>query len=170
MSQYDFLSDHHIVSGLTPVADAFSGGVNTDVISLENYRRATFIVFCGAYEDTGVSNLVTVEACDDASASNTSTMLFKHRHCASSATVDTWGALTTVSAVTGYNFTSNNTGSNGIWMVEVTADEVAADGGNGYQFVRLAIAETADKTITAGVLVILSDPRYPGAVPVSAIA
>lgn len=169
MAQHDLLFDSHIISGLTPVADAFAGGVATDVISMANYRRATFIVFTGAYEDAAVSNLVTIEACDDAAASTTAAMAFKHRHCASSASVDTWGALTSATSA-GYNFTSNNTASNGIWMATVTADEVSANGGSGYQFVRMAIAETANKTITAGVLIILSEPRYPTDVPVTAIA
>jgi hypothetical protein len=41
----------------------------------------------------------------------------------------------------------------------VTADEIEAAQA-GYGFVRLAVAETVNKTITGTVLIILSEPRY----------
>lgn len=164
----DILSNLHIVAGLYPVADCFAGGVATDVISLANYRRATFIVMTGAIEDTGISNIVTVEACTSAAAANNTAMAFRSRVCASSSSVDSWGALT-ARASTGHNFATANAAANVMWMVDVTADEVAAAVSGG-QFVRLAIAETANKTITAGVICILSEPRYPGASPIQAIA
>ena len=165
----DFIHDHHIVAGLYPVADCFAGGKSTDIINMENYGRATFVILTGAIEDSGISNIFTVDACDDASASNTSAMAFTHRTCLSSATVDTWGAQT-AAAATGYNLTDNAAVANAMHIVEVNAEDVSADGGNGYGFVRLTIAETANKTITAAVICILSDPRYPQEVPVSAIA
>jgi hypothetical protein len=168
MAQHDFLSDHHITVGLVPVADAFDGGKASDIISLEHYRRATFLVVTGAIEDAGISNLITVSACTTASGGTTTSMAFKHRLMNWSATVDTWGALT-AAASTGYNFAAASPVANAVWMVEVTADEVQA-AYNGASFVRLNIAETANKTVTATVIVILSEPRYPGAVPVSAIA
>jgi len=166
----DFLSDHHIVAGIYPVADAFAGGTNTDVISLKNYRRASLLVCTGAVEDADISNLVTVKACTAAAGTGATAMAFHHRTCLSSTTVDTWGALT-YSASTGYNFAdgASNGVANVMWFVEVTADEVQNALANA-DFVRFDIAETTDKTITAGAIIILSDPRYPGAVPLTAIA
>jgi hypothetical protein len=166
----DFLSNHHIVAGLYPVADCFAGGVATDIINMENYRRCTFLVMTGAIEDAAISNIVTVDACSTATATATTAISFRHRTCLSSATVDTWGALT-YSAATGYNFAdgASNGVANVMWLIEVDAATMEAEAA-GYEFVRLAIAETVDKTITACVIVILSDPRYPGAVPVTAIA
>jgi hypothetical protein len=168
MSQVPFLFDHHIVQGLVPVADAFAGGVSTDVISLANYNRVTFVIITGAREDTGISNLVTVEACSDAAAGTAVAMPFYRQSLPWSTTVDTWAAPALVAA-TGYNFTLNNTASNCVHICEVTADMVSAAVA-GYSFVRCTIAETANKTITAAVLVILSEPRYPQTVPLTAIA
>lgn len=164
----DFLQDHHIVSALTVVADAFAGGVTTDYISLENYRRVTFVIIQGDKEDTCVSNLVTVNASDDASGTTTTAMAFQHRSMTYTTSADTWGALTSAAAA-GYNFNANNTADNTIHTVEVTADEVQAAQA-GAQFVSLTVAETANKTVTAGIIAILSDPRYPGPVPKTAIA
>lgn len=165
----DFLDTHHITYGLVPVADFAAGGVTTDVISMENYNRCTFIILTGAIEDAGISNLCTVLACDDATPSNTSTMAFRHRTLRWSTSNDTWLA-STAAAAAGYNLMSNNAVANCIHVIDVTADEVSADGGNGYQFVQLSIAETANKTITGAVLVILSEPRYASATPTSAIS
>jgi hypothetical protein len=160
----DFLSDHHVVVGLVPAADRFTAGQSSDVIAMRDYQKCTFIVVTGAIEDAGISNLVTVEACDDVVPSTTAAVAFKRRTQLSSTTVDTWGALTAV-ATTGYNFAAANAVANAVWVAEVNAEDLG-----GYGFVRLKIAETADKTITACVIAILSNPRYPQAVPVTAIA
>lgn len=164
----DILSSIHIVAGLYPVGDCFAGAVTTDVVSLANYRRATLIVMTGAIEDTGISNIVTIEACTAAAGTNNTAMAFRSRTALSSTTVDTWSALT-ARASTGYNFASNNTVANVMWMCEVTAEEVAAAVAGG-MYVRAAIAETVNKTVTAGAIWILSEPRYPGASPIQAIA
>lgn len=164
----DFLFDHHLVPAFVPVADAFSGGITTEAVSLSNYRRATLVVLTGAREDTGISNLVTVEACTTAAGGTTAAMAFNWRAQRYSTTVDTWSALTAATS-SGYNFAANNTAANVVWFLEVTAEDVAA-AVPGAQFVRAAIAETANKTITAAGLWILSEPRYPQSIPVQAIA
>jgi len=164
----DFLSDHQVVALFYPVADAFVGGLTSDAICLRDYRRITFFVMTGAIEDADVSNIVTIEACTAAAGTGHTAMEYHHRVCRSSTSVDTWGALT-ASASTGYNFSDNNAVANAMWAIEVTADEVQAAVANA-DFVRMAVAETEDKTITAAGFAILSEPRYPGAVPLTAIA
>ena len=170
MGAKDFLYDHHIVAGLYPVADAFAGGVDTDVVSLKNYRRATLVVMTGVVEDTGTSNLVTIKACTDAAKTNATTMAYVRRFCASSTTVDTWEALATVAAA-GYNFADRADAGvdNTIWVAEVTADGVGAAFADA-NFVYATIAETANKTLTACAFWILSEPRYPQSIPLTAIA
>lgn len=157
-----------IINALYPVADCFAGGVNTDVVSLANYKRATLLIMTGAIEDAAISNLVTIEACTSAAAANATAMAFRSRISLSSTTVDTWSALT-ARAATGYNFAAASPVANAIWMAEVTAAEVAAAYAGAY-FVRGVIAETANKTITAGAIWILSEPRYPNSIPIQAIA
>lgn len=158
MPQKDFLSDHHVVVGLYPVADCFAGGVKSDVFSLKDWRRITFLVFTGAIEDAGISNLVTVEACDDVVPTDPQPVTFVSRTQLSSTTVDAWSALA-ARAATGYNFALANAVANAAWMAEVTAAELEAQQ-PGHPFVRLNIAETANKTITAVVIAILSEPRH----------
>lgn len=167
-SQVDFLQDHHIVPAFVPAADAFASGLTTEAVSLANYGKATLVVLTGAIEDAGVSNVVTVEACNTAAGGGATAMAFKYRVQQYSTTVDTWSALTAATS-SGYNFSDNYSVANAVWFLEVTAEEVAAALDGAY-FVRAVIAETANKTITAGGLWILSNPRYPTSVPVTAIA
>ncbi len=164
----DLLSNIQIVNALYPVADCFASGVTTDAVSLANYKRATLLVFTGAAEDSGISNNVTLEACTAAAGTNNTAMAFRSRYSLSSTTVDTWTALT-ARAATGYNFALAAPVSNAIWMAEVTAVEVAAAFAGAY-FVRAVIAETVNKTITAGAVWVLSEPRYPNSIPLQAIA
>lgn len=164
----DLLSHMHIVAAFYPVADAFTGGLTTDAVSLANYKRATLVISTGAIEDSGISNIVTVEACTAAAGTNNTAMAFRSRLCSSSTTVDTWSALAARTS-TGYNFATAAAVANAVWFLEVTADEVGAAYA-GASFVRAVIAETANKTITAGGIWILSEPRFPNSIPLTAIA
>jgi hypothetical protein len=164
----DFLFDHHIVPAVIPIADAFAGGINTEAVSLANYRRATLIIQTGAIEDAGISNLLKLQACTAADGTGATDMAFTRRVLPYTTSVDTWGAKTDAAA-TGYNFAAGTPAANAVWMAEVTADELQA-ALDGALFVRANIAETANKTVTASGLWILSDPRYPQSVPVGAIA
>lgn len=164
----DFLFDHHIVPAFVPVADAFASGITTEAVSLANYRRATLVIMTGAREDTGISNLVTIDACTTAAGGTTAAVAFKYRAQRYSTTVDTWSDLAEATS-SGYNFASNNTAANVVWFLEVTIEDVIGAVPNA-RFIRASIAETANKTITAAGLWILSEPRYPQSIPVQAIA
>ena len=168
MAQKDFLWGKHIVQGIVPVADAFSGGVSTDIVSLKDYNRVTWLIITGAIEDSGISNVVTVDACDDTTPTNTTAMAFYHRSLEWTTSADSWGALTAAAAA-GYNLTDNHAVANAVHLVTVTGDMVQS-AAPGYEYARLTIAETADKTITAAVLVILDEARYPQATPLTAIS
>lgn len=164
----DFLENTHIIPAFVPVADAFAGGLTTEAVGLANYQQATLVISTGAVEDANISNLVTLEACTAADGTGNTAMAFRWRAMRYSTTVDTWSALTAATS-SGYNFASNNAVANTVWYATVSADEVGAavDGGD---FIRAVVAETANKTITASGLWILSGARYPQDIPVSAIA
>ena len=166
----ELLSYAHLVPAVIPVADAFTGGTSTEAVSLRDYTRAACIIQTGAIEDAGISNLITVEACTSAAGAGATAMAFRHRTMLYSTTVDTWGALT-AAAATGHNFAdvAANGVANVCWYIDITADEVEA-ALPGATFVRVTIAETANKTITASGLWILTGARYPQAIPATAIA
>lgn len=160
----DFISQINTEIGIVPVADAYAGGVTSDVINMKHCAYGGFLIYQGAIEDTGVSNLVTVLACDDTTPSNTTAIAFNHRTKNGTAA---WGALTAATSA-GYNFNANNTNANAQYWVEFSADDIEA-AASGYEYVQLSIAETANKTVTAGVLFIGWGLKYPKSQPDSAI-
>jgi hypothetical protein len=137
----------HFVKGLDPVADAFTGTVYSDIISLKNHNHITFVVYKGV-GTTGTSTL-TVEACDDVSATTTSAIAFKYRAIT---TGDTHGAFTSATT-SGFTTTA---GSSQLYAIEADAQQLAT---SGYQYVRLKAVESADSPVLGGILAILSEPR-----------
>lgn len=164
----DFLEGNHIVSAFVPVADAFAGAIATDAVSLEHYAQATLVIMTGAVEDAAVSNLVKIVASTTNATTGGTNMAFRHRVVASSTTVDQWGIIVDATS-SGFNFSDPNSDANTMWYCTVTADEVSS-ALDGAKFVYADIDETVDKTITAGGIWILSNPRYMETQPVSAIA
>lgn len=150
---------NHVVKGLDAVADAFASTVTSDVVSMRNHNQCTFLVHKGVGA-TGTSTL-TVEACDDFSASNTTAVAFKYRRCCNSA--DVQGALTDATT-SGFATTA---GSSEIYVVEVLAEDLAA---TGYDKVRLKAAEVVDSAVLGGIIVILSEPVFAQAIQPTVIS
>jgi hypothetical protein len=153
-----FSQENHVVSILDPVADAFSATPTLDIVNVSGYNHCTFLVWWGV----GATGTVTftVEASDDVSGSNVSAVEFSVRRQPTSTNVQ--GALS-VNATT-YATTA---GSSQIYIIEV---DVAKLGATGYKFLKLKGVELVDSPILGGVLAILSQPRYAGAIMPAAIA
>ena len=147
----------YIGNAIVPAANAYAGGVTSDVFNMANFHAGGFLISQGAIEDTGISNLVTVLSCDDTTPSNTSAIAFNYQ--VYTASTDTWGAIGTATS-SGYNFNSNNAVSNGMHAIWFTA--AAVEAAAGYTYVQLSIAETANKTVTAGVRFFGFEGRYHG--------
>ena len=146
-----------LVKGLDPKADAFAGTVYTDIWSMRNYGAAEVIRYDGV-GTTGTS-LITVEACDDVSASTTSAVPFKYQEIASG---DIPGAITNATTA-GFTTTA---GSSKIIRIYVDASVLAS---SGYEFCRAKFVEVADAAVLGGVIVELKQPRSDAEVPVTAI-
>lgn len=165
MAQQDLLFRRHVVSALYPKTDAFDTSMTTDFISLANYGKITFYIHTGDATAGTANGTVTLLASAVAAGSSTTALAFKYRVCASSTSVDTWGALTDATS-SGFSMTA---GDNYLYEVEVTADSVEAQAAGKY-FVALKVTEVTNDPVPAGVLAVLDDARYPQAVPVTAIA
>lgn len=147
----------HYIKGLDPVADAFSGTVYSDIVSMKNHNHAEFIIIKGV-GTTGTST-ITVEACSDTSASATSAIAFSYQAVTSG---DTPGSLTSV-ASTGFTTTA---GSSQLYVIYVDASLLAA---SGYEYVRLKAVESVDSPVLGGILINLVEPRHNTAVQTTAI-
>lgn len=156
-----------VVNVIIPVADAFSGSVTSDIVHLENYKKCTFLIATGATNtDTGK---VTVGAGATSTGAATA-IAFKYRTQvkaanATSSSGDVPSALTDATT-TGFLMTASKIG--GLYIVEVDPAVVAA-AGTAYDHVALTVTEVGSSGVTACVLAILSEPRYPQGILVTAI-
>jgi hypothetical protein len=137
----------HIVHGIAPVADAFTGTVNSDIIEVAG-EGIEFLLYKGV-GTTGTSTL-TVDACDDTSASNTTAVAFWYR---ANTTSDTWGAWTEATTA-GFATTA---GSNHIYQIWVPASYV---GSAGYKYARLTAVEVVDDPVLGGIMARVINTRY----------
>lgn len=139
----------HLEIGLAPVADAFSGTVASDVVSMKNHGRVRFIFLWGVGATGTVT--ITVEACDDVTPTNTSAVPFKYRRLPSAG--GTPGAMQDATSA-GFTTTA---GSNQVYEVEVDAEALSA---SGYGFVRAKSVEVVDSPILGGILISMEHPRF----------
>ena len=136
--------------GLPPVADFGAAGVSSDVVDMSGHNKVMFVIQRGVgATGTGV---LTVEACDDVTPTNTTAIPFRYLEVDAS---DVLGTLTEAAAA-GYTPTA---GSNFIIQVEVDAVEVRKAGAT-FEFVRLTLTETTDSPVLAGIIIVLGEPRY----------
>lgn len=147
----------HIVKGIDPVADAFTGTVSTDVVSMENHETVEFTIYKGVGA-TGTST-ITVEACDDIVPTTQLAIPFRYQTVV---TGDTHSDMIEVAA-TGFATTA---GSSQLYKVSVDAEALAV---SGYKYVRLTAVEVVDSPVLGGIMVTLLTPRYDRAVQESAI-
>lgn len=146
-----------LVKGLDPVADAFSGTVYSDIVSMRNYQQALFVIYKGVGA-TGTST-ITVEACDDVSGSNSSAVEFKYQAITSG---DTPGAITDATTA-GFATTA---GSSQLYKIYVDASVM---GNSGYEFLRLKAVEVVDSPVLGGIMIELYESKDERAVPATAI-
>lgn len=139
--------------GIAPVADAFSTTVYSDVVDASKGKWIRFLRFTGVGA-TGTST-ITVNACDDTSASNETAVVFKYRQYISS--TDTWGALTDATT-SGFLLTA---GTNNMVDVWVDANVIA---NTGYRYVRAKYVEGTDSPVLGGVLIEVHGTNYQPAV------
>ena len=153
MSNMRISETTHLVMGISPVADAFSGTVVTKPVNMKNYDKSRWVIVCGGGA-RGTSTF-TVEACDNTTPSNTSAVPFHYREATPNS--DTAGALTAATA-SGFTCTA---GTGRLITIEVDAEALIA---SGYQYVRLKAVESVDSPVIGAVLEELCDPKSTGLV------
>lgn len=165
MSAMDFLFSNHIINGVVPKADAFATSATTDFVNAGNHERIGFLIHTGNATGGTANGTVTVVASASAAGTSTTALSFKYRVCASSTSVDTWGALTDATS-SGFSMTA---GDNYMYWIELKTDDIVAQI-DGKPFIALTVTESSNDPIDAAVSIFLLDARYPQAVPSTAIA
>ena len=141
------LGKFHWVKGIDPIADAFAGTVQTDIVEAKG-QGVLFFRYDGV-GTTGTS-VVTVQACSTIGPAATTEVPFIYRI---STTGDTWGDWT-AATTTGFTTTA---GSSQMYQIYVDAAHLAE---TGYGYVRAVFTESADSEVLGGVLIAVVDLRY----------
>jgi len=151
-----------VVNGMPPLSADHATANITDVVSLKNYKYATFIVLTGIAADN-VSTLAVV-AGTTVGGTVDQTVPFKYRKCVAG---DTFGALTDVAAGSSVALTVST--ANQMLIIEVDADAVET-AHPGYDCIALLYTQGATHAaISMGIAVVLSGARYADAAQPSAI-
>ena len=156
-----------VVNAIIPVADAWnSNPVVSDIVHMENFNRCTFLIVTGA--TSTVAPVVTVFA-GVSNASCSTAIAFKYRTqiaaVPGAAGSDVASAITDATT-SGFSMTASKAG--GIYIIEVDASDVAAAGTN-FDHCAVNIDEDANTAQTGCVISVLSEPRFPEAVVLTAI-
>ena len=137
------------VKGLDPVADAFASSAVTDIISMKNHKTLTFMIHKGVSTSETDDGVVTVEACDDTTPSNTSAIEFRYQEIVSGDTPSEIKKATT----SGFAMTP---GSSQLYAIYVDASSLAS---LNYEYVRLKVTEDTDDPVVASITAMLSDGK-----------
>lgn len=146
----------HFVNALPPVD--ITGGVATDVWSMESHAHASILVAVGV--SAAAFTKIIVQACDDFVPTNTTDIPYT-LYAEETAAGDTLGAAEAVAA-TGRTPSAND---NIMYVIEIDADELPAGKPN----LRVSLTNGTNSVI-ASVTVVLSGSRYAGDQNATAIA
>ena len=145
-----FSENHHIVNGLSPVADAFATSGESDIVNLAKYGAVTFII------STGVSTTAngTVEVLAGTSVSSaTNAVPFKYRTVLAPATTNVPSALTQATT-SGFSMTASK--ANSFYVIEVRAEDLAPT----YTTCKVKVTEVTNDPQIASIIAICHDPRF----------
>lgn len=137
------------VTGLMPVADAFSGTVYSDAVRMNFFQRCNFL-YIKAVGATGTATL-TVEACSAADGTGAEAIPFKYYKNGDTTASDSMGAVTSAAA-TGIITTA---GSNQLYDIQVDAKDLPAD----KPFVRLKSVEVVDSPVLGAIMILLHEAK-----------
>jgi len=146
----------HVVNILPP--QDVSGGVTSDVFSLENHQHATIIVTAGS-TNANAGN-VTIEECDDLTPTTDTAIAFNY-YAETTDAGDTLGARTAATTA-GIDVSGND---NITYVIEIDASELT----DGYPCLELKWSACGGATYGSAIA-ILSGARYAGDQSATAIA
>lgn len=144
----NILEQLHLIPVLYPVADAFAGTVNTDIVKCQSAVGMRFTIIKGVGA-TGTST-ITIDACDTAVPGTATAVAFQYRI---STTPDVWSVWAQAAAA-GFATTA---GSNQAYEIFVRAADLGA---LGFEYARLTAVEVVNNPVTGCVNCEVLQPRY----------
>ena len=142
---------------LTAHEDIFNGTPTSDIVNMDGWTECLWLIDKSA-GGTGTA-VITVESCDDTSATTATAVAFDYQAMTSG---NTWGSRT-AAAAGGFTTTA---GANQGYKVWIRADELSGTD----KFVRLKATESANDPVDGAIVTVLLGPKYPQDPPAAAIS
>jgi hypothetical protein len=160
-----FLDKVDIVSGIVPIN--LGSARSSDVITLKNYGRCAIVFHKAAgsaSEDPTLTVLQAVSITPSSAKALTFTTIYRKQGTLTS--VGTWTKTTQSAAATYTNTTLSE--EECVFVIEIKAEDLDVD--NGFDCLRVTIADAGSVNQIGALLYILHEPRYAKDGGISAIA
>jgi len=150
MSDFKFVLPPGVAGTLagTPVADFMIGNTVSDVVSMEDYREAYFLVILGdATGGTATPTITIIPSSTAAKTATTTAIPFQYKRISATETETAWVTASTLTCTAG---------DNQLYVVKVNAANLP----DGYPYVYMNIVETVDDPVLGGLVIMMANPRY----------
>lgn len=147
-----------VVNGISAAADLFNGNPTSDVISLENFEKAVFIL--QSKSSTGTAN-IKVQAVSSAAGSDAENVPFYWSKKTTGGS-DVWTAPALAVAADGI---ATIAGEDTIHVIEVDGRQLPDD----MKYVQLKLTEVVNDPVAGGLTILLMNGRYGSPFPVAIV-
>lgn len=153
-----------IVAGFVPLD--LQTQRDADWVSLASYNHVSVVFFKGTGTD-GDDPTVTLEQAQDNAGTGAKALTFTEIYRKQAADVQTVGQFTRTTQSAANTYTNTDAHQQALWVLEIDADMLDVD--NAFNHVRVTFNDTGTNAQLGCVLYLLSDPRFAGATPPSAL-
>lgn len=136
-----------------PIADFAAGGTVSDCVCMSKYHTAYFFFLLGASTGGTTTLTLTVIPCDSVGGTTTTAIPFQYKRVHTTETNTDWAWATSNSLLT-------TAGSQQIYVLKVSSDDLPLVTGVKYEYCYVNVAETTDDPYVGGGFVMMADPRY----------
>lgn len=157
-----FSNEHKIVSALSPIDNTGAAATVCDIVGMDNYDHATFIITFGVVHDSMTGTLIAYKGEDYATCTTAFACKYRYGATMGAGASDTLGDLTAL-ATTGVSLATGAAAdviaAPCTIVVEIDAADLAPTVANPYNTVRVGWTNSAHSTLTS-IVCILSKGRY----------
>lgn len=133
----------------SPVSDFVGTHVPTDTVSFKKYNVAYFVIFQGV--GTAGTHTITAVPYSAVGGSTTTAIPFQYKIISSTDTNAAWVAASTL---------TTSAGSDQIWVIRVSADDLPLVSGVKYEYCSVLITAVDSTAVLGGCIIIMDEPRY----------
>jgi len=134
-----------------PISDFVGTSVPTDTVCFKKYNTAYFLIInCLG---TAGTHAITAIPYDSVGGTATTAIPFMYKRCHTTDTNTAWAWATS-------NTVTTTAGSDQIYIVKVSADDLPIVSGVKYEYCSLLLTAVDSTAVLGGCIIMMADPRY----------